>query len=331
MAATLLLAACGGADARVSGPSPALTETQMRGPAGDYPMVLGAPFVVDGVTYTPADTMNYDSVGYAQMADGAGVSGSHRTLPLPSYVEVTSLDSGRTILVRLTERGPMQGSDLIALSPGAWTQLGLPAGSRMPVRVRRTNPPETERTQLRAGGQVPARMDTPPGLLTALKRKLGLAVTPVAAVVPASGPAPVAPVVKPEPAPPAKAKVAEAPVPKPTPAPKPKPAPTPSPTPAPTLAPTPAPTPKPTPAPAPKPAPAAQAAVSSAGLYVQAGAYSDKARAETVAKTISGSVSQAGRVWRVRTGPHKDRGQADAALAKVRAAGYADARVVTAP
>ncbi|OYZ98915.1 MAG: hypothetical protein B7X96_00400, partial [Novosphingobium sp. 17-62-8] len=65
MAATLLLAACGGADARVSGPSPALTETQMRGPAGDYPMVLGAPFVVDGVTYTPADTMNYDSVGYA--------------------------------------------------------------------------------------------------------------------------------------------------------------------------------------------------------------------------------------------------------------------------
>lgn len=283
----------------------------MRGPAGDYPMVLGAPFVVDGVTYTPADTMNYDSVGYAQIADGAGVSGAHRTLPLPSYVEVTSLESGRTILVRLTERGPMQGSDLIALSPGAWAQLGLPAGSREPVRVRRTNPPETERTQLRAGGQVPARMDTPPGLLSALKRKLGLAVTPPAAVVPGSGPAPVAPVVKPEPV--DKPKVAEKPAPKP--------------------APKPVATPSAIPAAAPKPAPAtvAKPAAPVTGLYVQAGAYSDKARAETVAKAIGGSISQAGRVWRVRTGPHKDRGQADAALAKVRAAGYADARVVTAP
>ncbi len=304
IAATFLLAACGGADARVSGPS----EAQLRGPAGDYPMVLGAPFVIDGVTYTPADTMNYDSVGYAQMGDGAGVSGAHRTLPLPSYVEVTSLESGRTILVRLTERGPMQGSDLIALSPGAWAQLGLPAGSHAPVRVRRTNPPETERTQLRAGNQVPARMDTPPGLLSALKRKLGLAVTPPAAV---------APVVKPAPAVQPTAKLAEKPAPKPAPTP--------------VAAPKPKATETPAVSPAPSPSPAAKPAAIAAGLYVQAGAYSDKARAETVAKAIGGSLVPAGRVWRVRTGPHKDRGQADAALAKVRAAGYADARVVTAP
>lgn len=46
IATTLLLAACGGADARVSGPSVDI----IRGPAGDYPMVLGAPFQVDGVT-----------------------------------------------------------------------------------------------------------------------------------------------------------------------------------------------------------------------------------------------------------------------------------------
>ncbi|OYZ27121.1 MAG: hypothetical protein B7Y31_13450, partial [Novosphingobium sp. 16-62-11] len=82
---------------------------------------------------------------------------------------------------------------------------------------------------------------------------------------------------------------------------------------------------KPATAPAPKPV------VEASGLYVQAGAYSTKARAEVVAKSIGGSVSPAGRVWRVRVGPHKDRGQAEAALAKVRAAGYADARVVTAP
>lgn len=309
IAATLLLAACGGANAKDSGLSKGTSEAAMRGPAGDYPMILGEPFTVGGVTYTPADTLNYDSVGYAHVDGGEGVSGSHRTLPLPSYVEVTSLDTGRTILVRMTERGPMTGSDLVTLSPGAWAQLGMPAGSRLPVRVRRVNPPEPERALLRAGTNAPARMDTPQGLLTALKRKLG---------VPIATPAPVAaaPAAKVEPKGSAKAAPVAKAIAKPAPAP-----------------------PKPDatakvepktvekPAPAPAPAPAAEAS----GLYVQAGAYSSKARADAVAKAIGGSASSAGRVWRVRVGPHKDRGQADAALAKVRAAGYADARVVTAP
>jgi hypothetical protein len=77
----------------------ALAKTQpvedRAGPAGDYPMVLGAPFMVDGVTYTPADTMNYDAVGYAGEDGGEGISGAHHTLPLPSYVEVTALDRAR--------------------------------------------------------------------------------------------------------------------------------------------------------------------------------------------------------------------------------------------
>lgn len=308
IAATLLLAACGGANAKVSGPSQGTSEAAMRGPAGDYPMVLGEPFVVEGVTYTPADTMNYDSVGYAHVEDGEGVSGSHRTLPLPSYVEVTSLDSGRTILVRMTARGPMTGSDLVTLSAGAWAQLGLPAGSRVPVRVRRVNPPEPERALLRAGANAPARMDTPQGLLTALKRKLGLPIAaPTAVVATPVAAATVAPVAKAEPKPSMKtAPVAKA-IAKPAVAAKVE------------------------PKIAEKPAPAPATASAASGLYVQAGAYSSKARADAVAKAIGGSVSSAGRVWRVRVGPHKDRGQADAALAKVRAAGYADARVVTAP
>lgn len=280
---TLLIAACGGANARVSGPA----DTVARGPAGDYPMVLGAPFEVDGVTYTPADTLNYDSVGYAEVGEGEGVSASHRTLPLPSYVEVTSLETGRTILVRLTQRGPMTGSDLLTLSPGAWAQLGANTGARLPVRVRRVNPPEAERALLRSGAQAPARMDTPPGLLAALKRKLGIApVVPAPAV---ATPTPVATVDKP--------------------AAKPVPA-------------------KPEPL---KLAVKAEAPPATKGLYVQVGAYSTRARADAAAKATGGTVSAAGKLWRVRVGPHKDRGQADAALAKVRAGGYADARVVTAP
>ncbi|MBB4613843.1 SPOR domain-containing protein [Novosphingobium taihuense] len=271
-------------------------------------MVLGAPFVIDGVTYTPVDVMNYDSVGYAQIGEGDGVSGAHRTLPLPSYVEVTSLETGRTILVRLTQRGPMTGSDLVSLSAGAWTQLGAKSGARVPVRVRRVNPPEAERTLLRSGGQAPARMDTPPGLLAALKRKLGLAVAPPV-VMEVATPAPT----KVEPKPVAKVEPKSATKVEPK-----------------TVA-TPVTAPKP--AAPPKPAEPVKAPVttSSKGLYVQVGAYSTRARADAAAKAVGGTVTASGKLWRVRVGPHKDRGQADAALAKVRAGGYADAMVVTAP
>lgn len=327
LATTLMIAAFGAANARIAGPEEAPT-----GPAGDYPMVLGAPFIVDGVTYTPADTLNYDSVGHAQTGDGEGVSGAHRTLPLPSYVEVTSLESGRTILVRLTQRGPMTGGDVISLSPGAWTQLGAPAGKRLPVRVRRVNPPEAERALLRSGANAPARMDTPPGLLAALNRKLGT-VAPVAAHMPESA-APALSQKTSETPPHGRelprtiGKAAEKSASKPAPAAKVMPGS------APAKAPPPTPATAEATAPA-KPSVKAPASAAAKGeskvFHVQVGAYSTRARAETVAKAAGGSVAASGKLWRVRTGPHKDRGQADAALAKVRAAGYADARVVTAP
>ena len=129
-----------------------------NGPAADFPVVLGAPYSVGDTTYTPADTMNYDAVGHAAVdADGGtAVSAAHHTLPLPSYVEVTSLDSGRTVLVRVERRGPMTANNIISLSPGAASEIGLSDGAA--VRVRRVNPPENERAALRAGGTVPERM-----------------------------------------------------------------------------------------------------------------------------------------------------------------------------
>ena len=142
------------------------------GPAADYPIVLGDPYLVDGETFTPIDTMNYDRVGYIA-ADGDGgskITGAHKTLPLPSYVEVTSLDTGRTILVRLERRGPMTTDRLLALSPGALAQLGAIDGT--PIRMRRVNPPEEHRAMLRQGEEAPLRMDTPASLVEVLKRRL---------------------------------------------------------------------------------------------------------------------------------------------------------------
>lgn len=205
-----VLAACGpfqGVSHARSAPPP--LPRADTGPAADYPMVLGDPFVVDGVTYTPQDKLNFDQVGYAGIGDGEGISVSHRTLPLPSYAEVTSLETGRTILVRVTRRGPMTGARTIDLSPAAAQQLG--AGSALtPIRIRRVNPPEQERAMLRSGGQAPVRMDTPKSLVAVLLRKLdggqplnpGLpkAAEPAAQPAPAAAPAPAVTPAKTEPA-----------------------------------------------------------------------------------------------------------------------------------
>lgn len=292
---------------------------ETSGPAGDYPVVVGEPFVVDGVTYTPADRLNYDAVGKAvQLRTGEAtvrISGAHRTLPIPSYVEVTSLDSGRTALVRLDQRGPMSGDALVALSPMAWAQLGLPVSGASPVRVRRVNPPEQERALLRTGQAAPLRMDTPPGLLAALRRKLGVE-PPVSNLPVTIKPADVATVV-PKPAVAAKPPVASTPALSGKPPKKPVSDPKPVAYVPATVAPT---------AEAPPAKPAANPA--SGRYYVQIGAFSQRGNADAAARKAGGTLVRAGNLWRVRSGPFSTGTEAQGALAKARAAGYATARTV---
>ncbi|GEN98433.1 hypothetical protein NSE01_02660 [Novosphingobium sediminis] len=297
-----------------------LAVPEVSGPAGDYPVTLGDPFVVDGVTYTPADTLNYDAVGKAvamgvEEGAPARINGAHRTLPVPSYVEVTSLSTGRTILVRIDRRGPMSGDGLVALSPMAWTQLGLPGDASAPVRVRRVNPPEPERALLRTGQAAPQRMDTPQGLLAALRRKLGLE-PPVGELPVSIHPAEVAASPTPNPT-----TVPAKPAAKPAPAAE-KPAPKPISKPAPkqeAVAP-----PKPATPAAERPKPTAAAG----RYYVQIGAFAQRSNAEAAARKAGGSLVQIGSLWRVRSGPFSAGDEADRGLAKARAAGYAGARIV---
>jgi rare lipoprotein A len=270
-------------------------EQPANGPAADYPVVVGPSFQVGGTTYTPEDRLNYDAVGHALIGaeGGATISAAHKTLPLPSYAEVTSLESGKTILVRVERRGPMANDRLVELSPGAAAQLGMTGANTLAVRVRRVNPPEQERAMLRSGGRAPERMETPRGLLDALNRKL-------AGAGPATAPRP-APAATPK-------SVLTQPVPKPS------------------AAPEAVPTPQPSPA-ASQPAADARRPASSGSLIVQVAALSAQARADGLAGRLGGHVSPAGRFWRVRLGPFAARGEAEAALAKAKSAGYSDARI----
>ncbi|WP_205689510.1 SPOR domain-containing protein [Aurantiacibacter odishensis] len=276
--------------------------------------MIGEPYEVAGTNYTPEDVLNYDEVGYIALDAGTmGYSASHHTLPVPSYVEVTSLESGRTILVRLERRGPMDTNHILALSPAAMAQL---AGNvETPVRVRRVNPPEEQRAMLRQGNAAPLRMETPSSLLTVMRRRLpesgsvslsASAQTPQAletVELTASTAAPDTSAAPPE--------IASAPVEPPT-----------------DIATASTSEAFQEPASTELPADVARAEIEP-GFVVQAAAFANPDNARRAADALGGEVSQSGRYYRVRTGPFATRGEAEASLANVQQAGYSDARILT--
>lgn len=61
---------------------------------------------------------------------------AHKSLPLPTYAEVTNLDNGRTVVVKINDRGPFKGNRIIDLSYGAALRLGMIGTGTARVEVR---------------------------------------------------------------------------------------------------------------------------------------------------------------------------------------------------
>ncbi len=122
--------------------------------------------------------IRYDEVGYAGVRPVAGgamdgaVVAVHRSLPPGSFVEVTSLDTGKTILAMVTgSMGP--GADHpIDLSAGSARLLGYSGAGTIPVRIRIATATGPDQAALRSGRPAGERPDTPPVLLTALRKHL---------------------------------------------------------------------------------------------------------------------------------------------------------------
>lgn len=148
------LVACGG---RADAPSPVRVPDRASGShtavANPAPFVRGTlrPYVIRGRTYTPVIDESYDQTGTAswygdafhgrptatgEIYDMNGMSAAHRTLPLPSLAEVTNLETGQSIVVRLNDRGPFVGDRIIDLSRGAADALGIRNQGLAQVRVR---------------------------------------------------------------------------------------------------------------------------------------------------------------------------------------------------
>ncbi|MBW8823962.1 MAG: septal ring lytic transglycosylase RlpA family protein, partial [Xanthomonadales bacterium] len=71
---------------------------------------------------------------------------AHRTLPLPSYARVTNLDNGKSVVVRINDRGPFHSNRLIDLSYAAAVKLGYREKGTARVRVDALTPEESTET-----------------------------------------------------------------------------------------------------------------------------------------------------------------------------------------
>ena len=72
--------------------------------------------------------------------DMYGMSAAHRTLPLPAYVRVTNLSNGRTVVVRVNDRGPFKSNRIIDLSYTAALKLDMLRTGTTLVEVRALEP-----------------------------------------------------------------------------------------------------------------------------------------------------------------------------------------------
>ena len=124
-------------------------------PKGGGRRHVGKPYQVAGRTYYPTARPKPVEVGMAswygpkfhrrKTANGEWfdmnyLSAAHKTMPLPSYVRVTNLENGRTVVVRVNDRGPFVGSRIIDLSKAAAARLGFLRKGKAKVKVEYLGP-----------------------------------------------------------------------------------------------------------------------------------------------------------------------------------------------
>src|SRR6478752_9440676 len=119
-------------------------------PKGGGTYRVGKPYTVAGRAYVPEEDTNYREEGMAswygddfhgrQTANGevfdmASLTAAHPTLPMPCYARVTNLSNGKSLIVRVNDRGPYHGNRLIDVSNKAAELLEFKGNGIARVRV----------------------------------------------------------------------------------------------------------------------------------------------------------------------------------------------------
>ncbi len=131
---------------------------------------VGNPYKIMGKWYYPAEDYNYSEVGMAswygddfhakktangERYDMNTLTAAHRTLPLPSIVRVTNLENGRSLVLRVNDRGPYAKDRIIDISKRGAQLLGYQTKGVTKVRVE-ILPEESKALKAAMLGQTPA-------------------------------------------------------------------------------------------------------------------------------------------------------------------------------
>ena len=119
-------------------------------PKGGGTYRVGKPYTVGGRVYVPEEDVNYREEGLAswygddfhgrltangEVFDMGSLTAAHPTLPMPCYARVTNLSNGKSLIVRVNDRGPYHGNRLIDVSNKAAELLEFKGNGVAHVRV----------------------------------------------------------------------------------------------------------------------------------------------------------------------------------------------------
>ena len=135
---------------------------------------VGNPYQIAGIWYYPERDLRYDKTGIAswygdqfagkltangEIFDPELVSAAHKTLPMPSVVRVTNLDNGKSLVVRINDRGPYVSGRIIDMSRAGARLLGFKDEGIARVRVQVLTEQSLKLEQLAKQGQFPLLAD----------------------------------------------------------------------------------------------------------------------------------------------------------------------------
>jgi rare lipoprotein A len=156
--ACLTLAQCGSASKLTNkldpkygvSASPRVVESGDPVPKGGGTFRLGRPYTVAGRLYVPEEDREYRAEGLAswygddfhgrmtangEVFDMTSISAAHPTLPMPSYARVTNLHNGKSLIVRVNDRGPFHANRVMDVSYRAAKLLEFERSGTARVRV----------------------------------------------------------------------------------------------------------------------------------------------------------------------------------------------------
>ena len=131
-----------------SAPQESLGDTYLLAAAPKY--YVGTAYKVDDVQYIPVEDMTYNQTGIAgviptelngtktsngEIFDINQMVATSKTLPLPTIVRVTNLSNGKSVDVRVNNRGPFVNTRLMDLSPAAAQKIGLSGQAKVQIQV----------------------------------------------------------------------------------------------------------------------------------------------------------------------------------------------------